>query len=77
MVALFEQSVHHLACGVVGIRHEVERACDPQGLDQVQHFVEQRALVTIGPHQALVDTDGERDSEDARSRVDEQGDRLQ
>jgi hypothetical protein len=71
MTALFEQSVHHLACRVIGIRHEVVRACDHQGLDQGKHFVEQRALVAIGPYQALVNSDGERDSEDARSRVDE------
>ena len=77
MVALFEQSAHHLACGVVGIRHEVALLWNLQGLDQVQHFVEQRALVAIGPHQAFVNLDGERDGEDARGRIDEQGHGLQ
>src|SRR6516162_11766595 len=77
MAALFEQSVHHLACRVIGIRHEVVRACDHQALNQGKHFVEQRALVAIGPHQAFVNADGERNGEDARNRVDEQGDRLQ
>jgi hypothetical protein len=53
MIALFEQSLHHLPRRVVGIRHKVERVRDRQGLDQAQHFIEQSALITIGPYQAL------------------------
>jgi hypothetical protein len=77
MIALFQQSVHNLPCRIVSIRHKVDRVGDRQGLDQAQHFVEQRALVTIGPHQALVNAHGKRHGEEARSRVYEQGDGLQ
>jgi hypothetical protein len=77
MIALLEQSVHNLPRHIVGIRHKVAGICDRQGLDQAQHFVEQSALITIGPHQALVNTDGERYGEEARGRVYQQGDGLQ
>ena len=50
---------------------------DRQGLDQAQHFIEQSALITIGPYQALVNSNGEGHGEEARSRVYEQGDGLQ
>jgi hypothetical protein len=53
---------HDLSRRVVGIRQKIERVGNCHDLEQVQHFVEQSAFITIGPHQPFMNTHGERDS---------------
>ena len=76
MIALFKQTVNNFARCIVGVRNKVKRRRDGQGFDQQQHFVEQGALVTIGPNQAFVNAYRQRYGEDTESCIDEQTDSL-
>src|SRR5580658_6250644 len=77
MIAVLEQTVHHLMRSVVRIGDEIARVLDVQDAEQGQHFVEQGAPVTIGPNQTLVNTRGERHRENTLSCPHEQADGLQ
>jgi hypothetical protein len=62
---------------VVGIRHKIEVIRNRQDLEQARHFIEQSALVAIGPYQPLMNTHGQRHSKAGLRCVHQQSDGLQ
>ena len=77
MVVLGEQAGDDLVGGIVGVGDEVEGLFDASDAEESKHLVEQSAAVAIGPHQALVDTRGERHGEHAGGGLNQQTHSLQ
>ena len=47
VVSLGQQAANRLAVGIVGVRHEVERHRQSQGVEQQDHLVQQSSLVAV------------------------------
>ena len=76
MVALFQEPTDHPTRGIIGIGQEVKRLMHPQPIQEMNHFIQECALITIGQDQALVDAAGQREGATRRPHPCEDGDRL-
>jgi len=76
MATATKHPLDDLAVAVVGVCHEIDRAPEAKPLDHDQELVEERPLVAVGEHGAVVDLRRERLGEHGASGVREHRDGL-
>lgn len=76
MAVLVGQAADDLATGIVGIGDEQHRLRQLQGGEEVPQFIEQRAPVAVGKHEAFVNPRRERDRLKTFPDLDQQSERL-
>jgi hypothetical protein len=64
VIALFQEAANDFSRGIVGGEGKIDRFTHAQRIDQHNHLIQQRALISIGKDDPLVNTTGQRHSED-------------